>query len=162
MPVKRQTKAKNLVDKAIGYGMPGIQVDGNDVFAVYSAVSEAAKHARKGKGPTFIESVTYRLGAHSSSDDPTRYRSKEEVETWEARDPIKRFRTYLISQAILTEEESKQIDADIVDTLNQLVKEAEAVEKPPLETMFTDVYEEMPWHLKEQLDGLRRIMGGDK
>jgi TPP-dependent pyruvate/acetoin dehydrogenase alpha subunit len=106
--------------------------------------------------------VTYRLGAHSSSDDPTRYRSKEEVETWEARDPIKRFRTYLISQAILTEEESKQIDADIVDTLNQLVKEAEAVEKPPLETMFTDVYEEMPWHLKEQLDGLRRIMGGDK
>jgi pyruvate dehydrogenase E1 component alpha subunit len=162
LPVKRQTKAKNLVDKAIGYGMPGIQVDGNDVFAVYSAVSEAAKRARKGKGPTFIESVTYRLGAHSSSDDPTRYRSKEEVEEWKARDPIKRFRTYLISQAILTEEESKQIDADIVDTLNQLVMEAETVEKPPIETMFTDVYEEMPWHLKEQLDELRRIMGGGK
>lgn len=160
LPVRRQTGARNLVDKAIGYGMPGIQVDGNDVFAVYSAVTEAAKRARKGNGPTFIESVTYRLGAHSSSDDPTRYRSQEEVKMWEEKDPIKRFRAYLNTQGILSEEESQQIDADIAETLNGLVKEAEETEKPPLESMFTDVYDEMPWHLKEQLDDLQRIKGG--
>jgi pyruvate dehydrogenase E1 component alpha subunit len=160
LPVRRQTGAKQLVDKAIGYGIPGVQVDGNDVFALYTAVTEAAKRARKGKGPTFIESVTYRLGPHTSSDDPTRYRSEDEVRKWMELEPIKRFRAYLISEAILTEEESQRLVTEASEKIDDLVKEAEKVAKPPIESLFTDVYKDMPWHLQEQLDNLRKVQKG--
>src|SRR5687768_11948147 len=95
VPISKQTGARRFVDKAIGYGMPGIAVDGNDVLAVYSAASEAVDRARRGEGPSLIECVTLRMGPHSSSDDPTRYRDQKQFEAWQKRDPIVRFRAYL-------------------------------------------------------------------
>jgi 2-oxoisovalerate dehydrogenase E1 component alpha subunit len=95
VPLEDQLRAPSIAHRAIGYGMPGIRVDGNDVLACLSVVAEAARRARDGGGPTLIEAVTYRLGPHTTSDDPTRYRSEEEVTAWEALDPIPRFRAYL-------------------------------------------------------------------
>jgi 2-oxoisovalerate dehydrogenase E1 component alpha subunit len=95
MPVSRQMAGPSIAHRAIGYGMPGIRVDGNDPLACYVVTAEAAERARAGGGPTLIEAVTYRMGPHTTSDDPTRYRSQAEVEHWAALDPIKRYRTYL-------------------------------------------------------------------
>jgi 2-oxoisovalerate dehydrogenase E1 component alpha subunit len=95
VPLSGQLVAPSIAHKAIGYGMPGIRVDGNDVLACFAVTAEAAARAREGGGPTLIEAVTYRLGAHTTSDDPTRYRSQEEVDRWAALDPIPRYRTYL-------------------------------------------------------------------
>lgn len=150
LPVSRQTAAKELVDKAVGYGIPGIAVDGNDVLTIYATVKEAAERARKGEGPTFIESRTYRLGAHTSSDDPTKYRSEEELKKWQKRDPILRFKIYLMDKGILTKEKDKKIIEEYDKELSQIIKDAESIPKPNTKTMFDDVYEELPWHLEEQ------------
>src|SRR5918995_95898 len=95
VPLKRQTAAKTLAQKAIAYGFPGVQVDGNDIFAVYRATSEALMRAREGGGPTFIECLTYRLGDHTTADDASRYRSREQVERWKRKDPVERLRKYM-------------------------------------------------------------------
>jgi pyruvate dehydrogenase E1 component alpha subunit len=97
VPVSRQQAGPSIAHRAIGYGIPGIRVDGNDVLACYAVMTEAAERAREGGGPTLIEAVTYRMGPHTTSDDPTRYRPQEEVDRWAARDPISRFRAYLDS-----------------------------------------------------------------
>jgi pyruvate dehydrogenase E1 component alpha subunit len=124
VPVNRQMAAPSIAHRAIGYGMPGIRVDGNDVLACYAVVAEAAKRAREGGGPTLIEAVTYRMGPHTTSDDPTRYRSEEEVAYWAARDPIERYRTYLQSGGIWTERleervaaKSKRLRAELRESL---------------------------------------------
>ena len=101
VPVARQTRARTLARKAQAYGIPGIQVDGNDLLAVYAATREAVERARSGGGPTFIECMTYRLGAHSTADDPRRYRQESEAQEWGARDPLPRFRAYLIARGVL-------------------------------------------------------------
>lgn len=159
VPLRRQTAAKRLADKALGYGMPGIQIDGNDVFAVYSQVTQAAERARKGEGPTFIEAVTYRLGPHTSSDDPSRYRSEEEVKIWRNKEPIRRLKLYLINSGIITEKEENALWERYDKEITQYIKEAEKRPPPPLDSMFDDVYEEMPWHLKEQLNEVKRFFG---
>ncbi|MCP5106161.1 MAG: pyruvate dehydrogenase (acetyl-transferring) E1 component subunit alpha, partial [bacterium] len=92
VPVKEQTNAKNLAIKSCAHGLPGIQVDGNDYFAVYKAATEAIAHAKAGKGPILIEAITYRQSAHTTSDDPTLYRTKKEEQHWEQKDPVKRLR----------------------------------------------------------------------
>src|SRR5690554_8139104 len=89
-PVSKQTKAETLAQKAVAAGIKGIQVDGNDLLAMYVAMKEAAAHARSGKGPVLIEALTYRIGAHTTSDDPSLYRDEKEVEEWKAKDPIER------------------------------------------------------------------------
>src|SRR5207244_12025075 len=94
VPVSKQSASKSLAQKAFAYGFDGVRVDGNDLLAVYAVTKAAADKARSGGGPTMIEAVTYRMGPHSSSDDPTRYRSKDEVDTWATRDPIERVRKY--------------------------------------------------------------------
>ncbi len=159
VPLTEQTAAKRLADKAIAYGMPGIQIDGNDVFAFYIAVSEAVECARRGEGPTMIEAVTYRLGSHTSSDDWTRYRSKDEVEQWKQKEPIRRFKDYLLNKRYLTEEEDEKIWKKYDRILNDLIEKAEKKSPPRLETMFTEVYEEIPWHLREQYEEARRFYG---
>jgi 2-oxoisovalerate dehydrogenase E1 component alpha subunit len=103
VPVKRQLAAPSIAHRAVGYGMPGLRVDGNDVLACYAVMSEAATRAREGGGPTLIEAVTYRMGPHTTSDDPTRYRPRAELEHWQARDPIARYRTYLQTVGVWTE-----------------------------------------------------------
>jgi pyruvate dehydrogenase E1 component alpha subunit len=111
VPVSRQHAGPSIAHRAIGYGMPGIRVDGNDVLACYAVTEEAARRARDGGGPTLIEAVTYRMGPHTTSDDPTRYRSDEELEYWAARDPIQRYRTYLQAQGVWTERLEDRIAA---------------------------------------------------
>ncbi|MHA2297174.1 MAG: pyruvate dehydrogenase (acetyl-transferring) E1 component subunit alpha [Candidatus Hodarchaeales archaeon] len=157
VPLSQQTASESIAIKAKAYGFPGIRVDGNDILAVYQAVSEAAERSRRGEGPTLIEAVTYRIGPHTSSDDPTRYRPKKEVQKWQELDPINRFKLYLIKKNLLTENEVEQIKKKHDETLNELIKEADQKNKPALDTMFTDVFAEMPWHLQEQFNELRRL-----
>ena len=157
VPFKKQTAAESVAAKAQAYGMPGVQVDGNDILAVYSAVKDALARARRGEGPTLIEAVTYRMGPHTSSDDPTRYRSNEEVEEQKKRDPIIRFETYLKAKKILTDAQIKKIAQEKDEEMNACIKKAEDTEGVDLYTMFTDVYEKVPWFLQEQYDELMRI-----
>ncbi|WP_255605863.1 pyruvate dehydrogenase (acetyl-transferring) E1 component subunit alpha [Mycolicibacterium xanthum] len=111
VPVERQVAGPSIAHRAAGYGMPGVRVDGNDVLACFAVMAEAAKRARSGGGPTLIEAITYRLGPHTTSDDPTRYRSAEEVREWEERDPIPRYRTYLQSIGVLTDRLEERVAA---------------------------------------------------
>jgi pyruvate dehydrogenase E1 component alpha subunit len=152
VPVEKQTRSKTLVQKALSYGMPGIQVDGNDILAVYSAVAEAVQRARDGGGPTLVECVTYRMSLHTTADDPTRYRSEEEVEEWEDRDPIQRFRQYLEAGGIVDEDEVESIEEELekeVDAAwDQAQEEMEKLGGP--ETIFDHIYAERPAYLEEQ------------
>ena len=156
VPVERQTAAESIAIKAKAYGFEGVRVDGNDILAVYRTAKEAVEKARKGAGPTLIEAVTYRLGPHSSSDDPTRYRTKEELEAWQRRDPIIRFRRYLEKKGLWSESDEKRAQEDTNREIDEAITYAEKVSRPALETLFTDVYADMPWHLQEQLRELQR------
>ncbi|GAU77268.1 pyruvate dehydrogenase (acetyl-transferring) E1 component subunit alpha [Fusibacter sp. 3D3] len=137
-----QSKTRTMAQKALGYSMPGIQVDGNDVFAMYAVTKEAVDRARRGEGPTLIEAYTYRLGAHTTSDDPTVYREESEVEEWRKKDPLDRFRIYLYSQGFWSEAEEEAY----VKAQSEFVKETfESVEQSgmtPLEDVFDYVYAE--------------------
>ena len=157
VPLSLQTASKSLVAKAEGYGMMGIQVDGNDVLAVYKAVSEAASKGRSGNGPTFIEAVTYRIGPHTSSDDPTRYRPKNELEEWKKRDPTSRFEKYLINRKTISENHRGKILEKFNKKIDDLIANAEKIASPKLETMFSDVYRDIPPHLREQMEELKSI-----
>jgi len=151
VPRSVQTATPTFAQKGIAYGLPGVLVDGNDVLAMIHTVAEAAARGRRGQGATLIEARTYRRGAHSSSDDPSVYRDSEEPREWETRDPIERYRKYLINQNHLTEALEARWRDEITDEINDAIRYAEAVEpKPPLRTMFEDVYAKVPWHLEEQ------------
>lgn len=154
VPLKKQNGNPNLVDKAIGYGIPGIAVDGNDVLAIYSATTEAVARAKRGEGATFIECVTFRMGPHSSSDDPTRYRDEALYEAWKKRDPIQRFRQYLERKKLWNEKaESKlqeELKADILSAIEAVEKEP----PPPEESMFDDVFRELTPQLIKQKEAL--------
>ncbi|MFC5500878.1 pyruvate dehydrogenase (acetyl-transferring) E1 component subunit alpha [Lysinimonas soli] len=118
VPVAKQTHARTLADRAIGYGMPGYYVDGNDVAAMYAVVRAAIENARAGHGPTMIEGLTYRIEAHTNSDDPTRYRGKSEEAEWRALDPIERLATYLTEIGALTD----TVRAEIMDAAEELAE----------------------------------------
>jgi len=154
VPVTKQTAVTELVLKAQGYGVPGVRVDGNDALAVHLSVREAASRARLGNGPTFIEAVTYRMGGHSSSDDPTRYRADDEVQTWGQRDPLVRYRKYLEQRGLWDESRESAAVTEAGERIATAIKAAEARESPALETMFDHVYAEVPWHLLEQREWL--------
>jgi len=148
VPLKKQTHSRTIAQKALAYGLPGIQVDGNDVLAVYAAAREAVERARAGDGPTLIECVTYRLSVHTTADDPTKYRSEEEVAMWAQKDPLTRFRAYLAERNLLEEELDQQIDEEIADA----VRRFEAAAPPDPLTMFDHVYAELPPGLRAQRD----------
>lgn len=139
---KIQTKSQTIAQKALAYGIPGIQVDGNDIFAMYAVTKEAVERARRGDGPTLIEAYTYRMGAHTTSDDPTVYRANSEVEEWVDKDPIDRFRKYLMGKGLWDEEK----EAAYSEERGLFVKETfETVEKSgltPLEDTFNYVFAE--------------------
>jgi pyruvate dehydrogenase E1 component alpha subunit len=150
VPREKQTAAKTFASKAVGYGMPGIRVDGNDILAVLQVAQEAIDRARAGDGPTLIEALTYRVQGHSSSDDPSVYRDPKEPEIWEKRDPLNRMRNYLTHRGLW----DQAWEQGLIDRYNQEITDAlaasDATPPPPVETMFDDVYEEMPWHIREQ------------
>jgi pyruvate dehydrogenase E1 component alpha subunit/2-oxoisovalerate dehydrogenase E1 component alpha subunit len=150
VPTHRQTASESIAIKAVAYGMPGVKVDGNDPEAVYAACASAVARARSGGGPTLVECETYRMGAHSSSDDPTRYRDQAEVDRWKKRDPIERTQAKLLKAKGLTEAGDGLLRAELLREVNAAIKEAEAFPNPPVSTLFEDVYFELPWHLKEQ------------
>ena len=152
LPRWKQTKSHTLAQKALAYGIPGIQVDGNDVFAVYLAVQEAVERTRAGKGPTLIECVTYRLSLHTTADDPTKYRSEEEVKEWEKRDPLVRLQKYLIDRKLLSHKHLEDLEADVqaeIDRAWQEAQEQMASMGDPLD-IFDYVYAELPPYLVEQ------------
>jgi pyruvate dehydrogenase E1 component alpha subunit len=138
IPFKKQTNSRTIAQKALAYGFPGIQVDGNDVLAVYAASQEAVARARQGDGPTLIECVTYRLGMHTTSDDPTKYRSAEEVASWERKDPLTRFGAYLDTRGLREPGLEEQIDGEIAAAVRSFEATAGA---DPL-TMFDHAYAE--------------------
>jgi len=136
VPLKKQTHSRTIAQKALAYGFPGIQVDGNDALAVYAASREAVERARGGDGPTLIECVTYRLSMHTTSDDPTKYRSVEEVEAWERKDPLTRFGAYLQQRNLVEPGLDEAIDAEIA----RAVEAFEAVGAPDPLVMFDHAY----------------------
>lgn len=149
VPVKSQTRSINLAVKAVGFGMPGIKVDGNDFFAMYVAYKEALEHARAGKGPVLIEAYTYRKGAHTTSDDPSKYRTREEEKSWEKTDPLARLKKYMDSQGIVLENEEELIQSYKEEVDKQFL-EAENFRPYDLEDVFNYMYVEMPDDLKRQ------------
>lgn len=142
--------------RGVGYGIAGLRVDGNDPLAVYAAVQWAANRARTNAGPTLIEHFTYRAEAHSTSDDPTAYRSAQERSEWPLGDPIMRLQAHLIAKGIWSAAQQEALDQDCVEAVKAATKAAEKNGilghglHQPFETMFQDVFEEMPWHLREQ------------
>lgn len=144
--------------KAVGYGMAGLRVDGNDILAVYAAMRWAANRARANKGPTLIEHFTYRAEGHSTSDDPSAYRSAHEREEWPLGDPIMRLKRHLISLGEWSLEAHEAMDRELAEDVKIATKEAEKSGilghglHHPFHTMFEDVFEELPWHLEEQAD----------
>ncbi len=154
IPVRKQTAVEVLADKAKAYGMPGIQVDGNDVVAVFNATKEAVERARRGEGPTLLELKTYRAGPHSSSDDPTRYRSTEEMEAWKARDPILTFKKRLEEWGLWTESFEVEVRESVQSKINEAIKVAESIPQPEWETLFEDVYSYVPQVLADQRDDI--------
>lgn len=142
--------------RGLGFGLPSLRVDGNDYLAVHAVAKWAAERARRNLGPTLIEYVTYRVGAHSTSDDPSAYRPKTESDAWPLGDPVMRLRNHLITLGVWSEERHKQAEAEILDTVITAQKEAESYGtlhsggKPSMRDMFEGVYEEMPPHLRRQ------------
>ncbi|HSR53757.1 MAG TPA: pyruvate dehydrogenase (acetyl-transferring) E1 component subunit alpha [Acidobacteriota bacterium] len=157
VPGERQTASESFAIKAEAYGFEGIRVDGNDVLAVYETVRKAAEKAYAGDGPTLVEAVTYRQGAHSTSDDPRAYRDEEEVERWKERDPLNRMKSYLKHRDLWSDEEDDKLRDETVKEIAQAVKKAEKVGPPDIEEIFNDVYAQRPWHLQEQYEQLRGL-----
>ena len=158
IPRSKQTRSKTLAQKALAYGMPGIQVDGNDILAVYVAAQEAVHRARSGEGPTLIECVTYRMAVHTTADDPKRYRTDEEVEQWKKKDPISRFHKYLMDKGVITEDFAVGLDAEIAKEIQSAIDRAEEQMKSlgnPID-MFDHAYAQMPPYLKEQKEAFAR------
>jgi pyruvate dehydrogenase E1 component alpha subunit len=137
--VKKAFPIKNIADRAAAYGMPGMVVDGNDVLVVYEATREAMDRARRGEGPTLIECKTYRWKGHSKSDQQ-RYRTREEVEAWKRKDPITRFRSRLIEEEAITEEEAERIEEEAWETVEAAVRFAQESPEPSLEGIEEEVY----------------------
>jgi pyruvate dehydrogenase E1 component subunit alpha len=164
VPRKSQTRSHTLAQKALAYGMPGIQVDGNDILAVYAAAREAVDRARSGGGPTLIECVTYRMMMHTTADDPKRYRTEDEVQGWRKRDPIIRFQKYLSDKKLLAPDGIEALETEIQAEIQGAVDRAEAVMKTgghPLD-MFDHAYAEMPPHLAAQRAELERDLAADE
>ncbi len=159
VPAHRQTGSETMAQKAVAYGIPGVRVDGNDVLAVYRVCKEAIDRARKGEGPTMVETVTYRIASHSSSDDASRYRDQEEFERWQQRDPIKRFQKYLEHRKLWTQAWQTEIETEFKAELNATIKTAEAAGKPAIESMFEDVYMNKTRQLTAQEQELLSLEG---
>ncbi|RJQ74599.1 MAG: pyruvate dehydrogenase (acetyl-transferring) E1 component subunit alpha [Desulfobacteraceae bacterium] len=170
VPLSQQTRSKTLAQKAVAYGMPGMQVDGNDILAVYTAAREAIERARGGGGPSLIECVTYRLTMHTTADDPKRYRTDEEVQRWRRRDPLPRFERYLINKGVLTEDHVRVLDSEIAQEIQIAVGRAEEQMQTLRDPMaiFDHLYADLPPYTNAQkqmlaeeldLDGKERAHG---
>ncbi len=157
-PRQMQSKSETLAQKAISYGIPGIQVDGNDPLAMYAATKEALNRARAGKGPTLIEAVTYRQGPHTTSDDPSIYRSEEEVKNWQKKDPISRFRKYISNKKLWNKEKDEALQDEYKDFVKETFKAVEKYPTPTVDEVFDYTYAEMPKTIKAQKEAYKAYL----
>ena len=154
------TGGRTFAERGLAYDIPSLRVDGNDFLALYSVTKWARDRAGAGKGPTHIEVYTYRAGAHSSSDDPSAYRPDNEFECWPGGDPVDRLKKYLIKSGQWDEKRHQKLEQKIDDEVMAAYKEAcefgdlASGPYPPASTIFTEVYEEVPWHVQEQREEL--------
>jgi pyruvate dehydrogenase E1 component alpha subunit len=157
LPLEQQTATETLAQKAIAAGIPGIQIDGNDIIAVRQVCSEAIERARKGEGATLIEALTYRMGDHTTADDATRYRKDEQISAAWKIDPLARLRTYLGAQGWWTKEDEEKLIADCKQTIEAAVAEYAAIPPPAPESMFDHLFETLPpalaWQRKKLVGG---------
>jgi len=162
VPREQQTASETIAQKAIAYGMRGERVDGNDLVAVYDATRRARARAAAGEGPTLLEFVTYRLEGHSTSDDPRAYRPAEVVEPWKKKDPILRIKRLLHRRGLLDEAGDQALREEVRQEILAALKRAEATPpRPPIETLFSDVYAEPMFQQREQLAELRQAIAAD-
>jgi 2-oxoisovalerate dehydrogenase E1 component subunit alpha len=160
VPLSKQT-AGSIADRAQGYGFPGIRIDGNDVLGVYAAVREAAARARRGEGPYLIEAVTYRMGAHTSSDDPTRYRLESELQAWAPKDPIARYAKWLLEQGALDQASIEAIAAEAeAAALEMRARLATLKAPPPGEAIFGRVYANPPEPFRREREEFEASLEG--
>lgn len=150
VPTARQTASRTLAVKGRAYGVPSVRVDGNDVLAVLKVLGDARARALRGEGPTFVEALTYRIGAHSTSDDPSRYRSDAEVEAWKRKDPVDRLAKHLRHASLVDDAWEKALEEELTAEIAEVVKVVEALPPPPRSSLFDDVYAELPPHLRAQ------------
>ncbi len=150
VPVSQQMATPTIAQKAVAYNMEGIRVDGNDVLAVYTAMKKAVERARAGEGPTLIEAVTYRLGPHTTADDPTRYRDEEVWKGWQERDPLIRYRQFLQSEQLWSDEDERLAWEEAKQKVEEAVEMAESFPKPDPAALFDHVYESLPDDAAEQ------------
>lgn len=151
-PIERQSRIP-LYQRALGFGFPGIRVDGNDVLATYAVTQAALQRARDGQGPTFVEAYTYRMGAHTTTDDPTRYRLSADVESWKLKDPIARLEVYLRRNGLVDDGLVEQVKAEADELGERLREGCKAMPDPQPMDMFDHVYAEVPEELAAQRDG---------
>ncbi len=156
-PFEKQTNANSIAQRAVGYGVHGVRVDGNDVLAVYAAMSEARALARRGR-PVLFEALTYRRDGHSTSDDPSRYRDREEVEQWIDRDPIERYEQFLKSEGLWDDVDREAVIEEVDAEFDAAVEAADAYGPRDVEEMFAHLYEEMPPALASQLRKLEESL----
>jgi pyruvate dehydrogenase E1 component subunit alpha len=159
-PVAGQTRAEALVDKAAGYGMPGVRVDGGDVLAVYEATREAVERARAGEGPTFVEAVTYRSAPHGTADDPRAYIDLERVEREKEHECVGRYEGYLRRRGILDDDLDAEIRTAALEAMKRGIAEAEAEPEPDVALLFEHAFANPPASFGQDLSELRRILGG--
>jgi pyruvate dehydrogenase E1 component alpha subunit len=165
VPREKQSASQTLAQKAWGYGVHGLQVDGNDALAVYAATVEAVARARKGDGPTLIECETYRMGHHTTADDWTRYRETKEVDAWKKKDPIARFKKFLTARKLWDDKKEKNLTTETRRWIDGEVKAYEEFPAPNPLNMFSDQYDKAPRALIEQraeLEELLKFKGGAK
>lgn len=154
-PIEEQYAGDGIAARGVGYGIRTIRVDGNDILAVLAATQQAREYALTQHKPVLIEAMTYRVGAHSSSDDPSGYRERQEEDQWRSVDPVERYMKWMISQKWINQDEVDQIRQSYKNEILAALKEAEVVAKPSIESMITDVYEQPSKSLRSQLDALK-------
>src|SRR6266496_1951451 len=158
VPRQKQSAAQSLAARGPGFGVPSVQVDGNDILAVYDVMQQAVERARSGQGPTLIEALTYRIGAHTTADDPTRYRNPTEVEAWRVKDPLVRFKRFLMSRDLLDEAEDQQLIQVIEEEINEAVRVAEAMPPMAPDSFFDYTSASLSPRLQEQRANLLRYV----
>lgn len=162
VPRRLQTASQTLAQKAIAYGFPGVQVDGNDLFAMYAVTREAAERARNGEGPTLIEAYLYRYDDHTTSDDASKYRDESEVKDWEPRDAVVRLQKYLAKKGIWNEKYEEELHAKLTPMVEEMVQKIEAAPNPTVDDIFGYTYDEMTQEQQEQKQYLKEILAKQK
>lgn len=156
VPAAKQSASETFAIKGRAFGVPSFRVDGNDFLAVYDVLKRCVERARRGEGPSYVECVTYRIGAHSSSDDPSRYRTQEEVDAWLRKDPLARLRRVLTDLTGWSDADEEALEKELNAEIGAAITEVEKHPPPAADTLFDDVYATLPWFLQEQREELRK------